>query len=645
MKNYLICLQIVVFVFLIIFSINLVAQDEYKSTNLCLIDDHETDVRMLQYDVGFYFLDINLNNTNNFIYGSVRIDLNFEDNYNDELVLDFKSNMLVDSIKINDNLVNFNFQNDLIIINYENINPYNSDYDASAIIYYKGNPSDGLFNSSEWYGGAQYSMTYSLSEPYLAKYWFPCKQVLSDKADSSYCYISIPENLKAGSNGLLKNTVNLGNGNKRMEWESNFPIAFYLISVAVADYQDYSFYVDIPDYDTQVLVQNFIPNNTTYFDQNIAKIDKIEEMLQLLSEKWGLYPFYSEKYGHCIAPLGGGMEHQTMTSLKSFSFRLVLHELAHSWFGNFVTCKTWQDIWINEGFASYGEYLGEEFIQPEGFEMGWLDEAQSLAKQSNSSSVYVPFNELNNISRIFDSRLSYKKGACLVHIIRYIIDDDDLFFASLREFIQQYANSSADAEDFKMVLEEMTGLNFNNFFEEWYYGQGYPIYSALWWTQNSNILHIELSQTTSSTATSLFTTPLEFMIIYDNDNFEIVRKDIAQNDMSFDIEISGEPIQVILNPTNAVLADVTSVQNLNEIFANSQISVFPNPSDGLFTVISDNFSEKTFELYTSSGNLLKSFCVNSQKTVLDISELADGVYFLKCKNCDNIRYNKLVIAK
>ncbi len=100
-----------------------------------------------------------------------------------------------------------------------------------------------------------------------------------------------------------------------------------------------------------------------YFKQNKAAIDKTGDLILLYSDLFGDYPFANEKYGHCVAPFGGGMEHQTMTTLVNFSFLLVAHELAHQWFGDFVTCSTWQDIWINEGFASYAEYLANQYLK------------------------------------------------------------------------------------------------------------------------------------------------------------------------------------------------------------------------------------------------------------------------------------------
>lgn len=634
-------------VLVLILPLSFLAQEvdfNKRSSTLTRINDHETDLRVHNYDVGFYFLNLEMDNTNVDVTGDVRIDLNLEPSYNNELVFDLKSDMTVNSIEVNGVNTSFTHTNNLIVIDYEHVTDFNENYDVSVRIFYHGSPSDGLFNKSKWYNSNIYSFTYSLSEPYLATYWFPCKQVLSDKADSSYCYITVPNSLKAGSNGLLTNTVDVGSGKKRMEWQSSYPIAFYLISVAVGKYQDYSFNAAIPNFSTEVLVQNFIPDNSTYLSENTPFMNRTAVMLAMFSDKWGLFPHHNEKYGHCIVPLNGGMEHQTMTSLGNFDFRLVVHELAHSWFGDYVTCATWQDIWINEGFASYGEYLGEEFIQPEGFELGWLQECQSVAKQATNGSVYVPFNEINDIGRVFNYQLSYRKGACLVHMIRYIINDDELFFLTLREFLSQFGGSTATGDDLKLVLETETGINFDAFFAEWYYGEGFPNYSVQWW-QNGNSLHIEMTQTTSASATSLYTIPIEFKIVNNDASQTIVRQSVNANFMTYDIPVEGIVEELVVNPSLAVLANVSAILSLASEKIPEIAKVFPNPSNGFVTIFTDNFAEYKLELSDLNGKIVRTLSFNANQYDADFSDIANGIYSLKVIGDNRAINSKIVIAK
>ena len=637
----------ILFILLGLFTLNLLKAQEYDfdkhAYKFIKATDYENDSRVHHYDVGFYFLDLEMTNTSNAISGHARIDLNLEAEYNDELVFEFKSDMTVDSIKVNDVLCTYTHADDVIVIDYTHSTDYNENYQVSAVVYYHGSPSDGLFYDYDVYESQMFEFTYSLTEPYFAKYWFPCKQILTDKADSSYFYVTIPEDLKAGSNGLLVNEYNIGGGLKRMEWQSSYPIAFYLISISVADYMDYSFNADIPNYSETILVQNYIPNNTNYLDNNDWYINRTEEMLQVLSDAYGLYPHHEEKYGHCIVPLGGGMEHQTMTTLGDFSFRLVIHELTHSWFGDYLTCATWQDIWVNEGFASYGEYLGEEFIQPEGYELTFLQGAQNLAKEAPTGSVYVPFEEINDVGRVFNYRLSYRKGLCLVHMIRYMIDDDDMFFATMREFLDLYGNGTATGDDLKVILETETGIDFDPFFNEWYYGEGYPTYSAEWYKQGSD-LHIELTQTTSASATSLFTIPMEFEITYDDLSSEIVRQEVDANFCTYDIPVTGNVTDVTVNPTYAVLADFSSIQKAPEYSYPEKFKLFPNPSTGNdLKIVVDSYNDYRIDVINITGQVVFTAEYNTNEIYPDLSSLKQGVYFINLIEGENIYTEKLVI--
>jgi aminopeptidase N len=636
-----------IIVVLVMLSLNAISQEidfNKRYSGHSRIADHETDPRVHNYDVGFYFLNLSMDNTDVDVSGWTRIDLNLEPEYEGELVFDLHSSMIIDSVHVNDVLATYEHANNLLIMEYTHVTNYSENYEVTVKVFYHGAPADGMYNASNWYGTNVYDFTFSLTEPYLSKYWFPCKQVLSDKADSSYFFITVPNELKAGSNGLLVNTVDVGGGKKRMEWQSSYPIVYYLISTAVGKYQDYSFVADIPNFSTSVLIQNFIPDNSTYLNNNLDYINRTEDMMVMLSDKLGLYPHNLEKYGHCIVPLGGGMEHQTMTTLGNFDFRLVIHELAHSWFGNYLTCDNWQDIWINEGFASYGEYLGDEFLHDATTALGWLHECQGLAKEVPTGSVYVPFEELDNVSRVFNYRLSYRKGACLVHMIRYMINDDDLFFATLREFISQYGNSTANSENLKVVLEDETGIDFDPFLDQWLYGEGFPTYSVLWW-QNGDNIHIEMTQTTSAPATELFTIPIEFEIVFNDESSAIVRQDVNSNFSSYEFTVDGTVADIIVNPSFAVLANVSSIQAVENQKIPSIAKIFPNPSNGNFTIFTAFDSNYQCELVDLNGKIVSKGNFSGVQFNADFSDIADGIYSLRILGNNKLSVERVVITR
>ncbi len=594
-----------------------------------LIEDHETDPRLHQYDVGFYHLNLAMDNNSVAVSGNTLVYLNLNESFQNELVFDLKNDMTVSEVLINGVSTSFSHQNDLLVVAYEHSTSYSADYQVCADIHYSGVPTAGMRGDIyNFTGFANYNVTFSLTEPYEAKYWFPCKQVLTDKADSVWVYVTIPDNLLAGSQGLLKNTVDLGNGTKRMEWQSSYPIVYYLISVAVADYQDYSFYAPMSAFDDSVLVQNYVVNHPQYVTVNAWSMNRIKPMMDMLSEKWGKYPFHEEKYGHCLVKLSGAMEHQTMTTTGYFDFRIQVHELGHSWFGNYVTCATWQDIWVNEGFASYAEYLGEEFIQPEGYEDGWLADCQSIARQATTGSVYVPFESLNNPGRIFSYALSYRKGACLVHMIRYLINDDEVFFSFIRHFIEQNANGTATGDDVKNALNDYTGINFDTFFDNWYYGEGYPRYEIEWY-QQGNILHIVNMQTTTAASTPFFEIPMEYVVEYSSGESETIRLEQIQNVQEYDIEVNGTVSQLSPDPKNYILKELLSVTFTgNKVPQDLAVMIMPNPAtDNICIRSSENM--KDVSIYSATGEFLAKYDVQGLEVYISLLHFSQGIYFVE----------------
>jgi aminopeptidase N len=577
------------------------------------------------YDVKFYWLDLHVSDSSTFVQGSVSILLEAIDKPLQQVVLDFSTQLKTDSVIINHQPVNYlHADNELIINLNSEVAPESR---ITIQIFYHGlgktiNVPDGIYNkyNATW----DSRVTWTLSEPFAALNWFPCKQSITDKADSVYVFLSTDNDLKAGSNGKLTAQVSLPSNRIRYEWKSSYPIAYYLISFAVGNYMDYSIYVKMMN--DSILIQNYIYNNDLYLEQNKANIDKTIDLILLFSDLFGAYPYKDEKYGHCIAPMGGGMEHQTMTTLVNFSFLLVAHELAHQWFGNLVTCSTWQDIWVNEGFASYAEYLASQYLISQSAADNWMIGEFDFVKSVPGGSVYVPEDFLNDESRIFDRRLTYCKGAAIIHMIRKEIDNDSLFFYILGEFLERYKNKNAAGEDLKNLLEEKTGNDYDQFFNQWYYGEGYPIHSISW-NQSNDTLYINSLQTTSA-STPYFNVPVDYKITVDGTDTLITLRQTSNFDCS-KIFLPGNITSIVVDPKHWLLIDIAGITTTNNIENQIEFKVVPNPAREKVTLYFNNILDSyKIHLIDSSGQILYTEQSRSLHKTINVDSYPKGLYFI-----------------
>ena len=595
-----------------------------------------TNPLLQSYDIKYMKPNLLVSIDTSYISGSVEINSLALENINN-FILEFNdSTMIVDSVLVNDTLRIFTHDNSEINANVQiqSGNLFNS------IVYFHGTPySDrntrGVINNLD--DTYFLKTTWTLSESYHLADWLPCKQDLKDKIDSAEFFITIDTSLMAGSNGLLKNITNLPNGKHRFEWETHYPMDYYLISFAVADYIEYNIYAHPQGLSDSILIQNYIYDTLDCLNDYKTEIDRTVEFIEVFSKKFGMYPFKDEKYGHCMVEVGGGMEHQTMTTLGYFSVGLVAHELGHSWFGNNVTCATWQDIWINEGFATYTEYLAREFTGLTQDAEDWLIYAHDRATQYDEGSIYVPFAELDNESRIFDSRLSYKKGGSIIHMMRYIIDNDSIFFQTLKDFQNTYKDSVATGDDFLNTINTTSGIDFTTFFDQWFYGEGYPIYS-IYWSHNNDTLKIEKIQTTSAAITPLYTTPVEFKISTSNSD-TIIRFNQNQNTENYTIYFPENITNIEFDPNNWLIKKIDTILNIQNFTIDNKIEIYPNPTSTYLKVESKKLKVEKIVITDVYGRVVTNLTGLSN---IDVSNLKSGIYFISIETDKNIFVKKFV---
>lgn len=650
---------ILMLVLLCIFSLRLTAQFEDNIT-CCNKLHHKKFIHsntatytihpaIHNYDVRFYFLDIELSKTSTYIKGSVRIDAEVTSTLLDTFVVELIPSLTIDSVHVNGIARSVSRSGDEVFVTGFSFSNGNTIY---VQIWYHGTPNtgggffSGISTGTSPFWGAQ--ATWTLSEPFNAKQWWPVKQVLEDKADSAWVFITTDSTNKAGSNGMLTGISNMGNNKVRYEWKTKYPINYYLISAAVSDYQEYAIYAHPQGYPDSVLILNYLYNNPNILNYFKSVIDQTADMIELFSDLFGLYPYASEKYGHAMAPFGGGMEHQTMSTMGTFNFNIVAHELGHQWFGDLVTCATWQDIWINEGFASYTEYLANEFLKSHSDAQALMASVQGNVMSQSGGSVFVPAQDATNVSRIFSSRLSYNKGSALVHMIRFELGDDQLFFDALKTFLAAYANGVATGDDFKTVLENISGRSFQDFFDQWYYGEGHPVFDVHWAQIDPATVRVITYQATSSPVTPLFKMPLEFRFVSASGGDTLVRLQISQTTDTFFVNVNRTVDNLIADPDRWMLTQVNTISNTTgiESYNKLPVAVFPNPAKGMVNIRIDDHSRPgsfTFVLNDLNGRTILKRTITGSANALQLGSLPAGLYHWQIISEKGYNSGKLVL--
>ena len=221
-----------------------------------------------------------------------------------------------------------------------------------------------------------------------------------------------------------------------------------------------------------------------------------------------MYPYSKEKYGHAEFGWGGGMEHTTMTFMGGWNRGLIAHELAHQWFGNKVTCGSWEDIWLNEGFATYLAALVIENFDGETSFKAWRSSSINYITSQSSGSTFV--TDTTSVNRIFDGRLSYNKGAMILHMLRYKLGDDP-FFQGIKNYLAdpKIAYGYARTIDLQRHLEAVSSIDLTEFLNDWFLGEGYPTYQVTWYQNPTNKeVQFTVNQNQSHSSVSFFEMPL-----------------------------------------------------------------------------------------------------------------------------------------
>jgi aminopeptidase N len=489
-------------------------------------------------------------------------------------------------------------------------------------IDYAGNPTlalyDGMFFTS--YGGNP--LYYSLSEPWSARTWWPCKDYPDDKATFDI-YFSVPATMFAASNGDYlgyTDETRWGVAYRRYHWVENHPMSTYLASIAA------SVYVRLDDHfvyapgETMQVTHYVFPTKVTQAEEDF---NITVPSLEFFSSVFGLYPFVDEKYGMALCNFSGGMEHQTLTSygymLVDGSHRydwIFVHELAHQWFGDLITCKDWTHIWLNEGFASYAEALWFEYLEGPAKLETYME---SKDKQSSWSGPILRDPDESNPWYYFDN-VVYSKAAWVLHMLRHVMGDD-CFFAALIDYATdpRFTHSNVETSDFVGVCEAHYGGSLDWFFDPWLTRVDRLQYAWEWHTYaigDREVLTIVVDQA----QTPPYTMPVDIRISTVSTELDTFIW-VDEGHEEFQMYLAEAVLDVALDPDGWILCDqwMISTSDAETPLASFLGQNYPNPFNPTTTI--------TFGLSREHLVLLQIFDVNGTLVkTLERGRLEPGTY-------------------
>ena len=513
-------------------------------------------------DILNYKFEIHLNDTSDIIYGSADIALNIKDS-EDRVRLDLISQgkdgkgMEVKKVSFNGSEVSYSHDNDVLLIETGAF-----EYTSRDIInvVYSGMPITGLIIGPNMHGDRTF---FSDNWPNKARNWLPLVDHPYDKSTAEFVVIA-PNHYQVISNGLLVEETNLNKELKKTHWKQSVPISCWLYALGVAE-----FAVDYVDYFEGKSIQTWVykqDRDNGFYDFKIPT----KHTMEFFSDYIG--PFAYEKLANVQSnSVKGGMESATaifysdvsVTGDRSVRWRnVVIHEVAHQWFGNCVTEYDWDDVWLSEGFATYFTLMFREHAYGRDDFVNGLNDAKRLVynhyKTDKESSIV--HNNLKEMKDVLTYSLQYQKGAWVLHMLRNYIGEDN-FRKGIRNYYKKYYNSTTTTNQFKTEMEVVSGMNLDTFFDQWLYKGGNMVLDGNWkFDEKKGRIEVNLNQVQNDGY--LFEMPVELGISYNDKNLEKIQTVKLEKEKGrFYIASDSKPISIKIDPNTKLLA----IWDFNEI--------------------------------------------------------------------------------
>ena len=513
-------------------------------------------------DILNYKFEIHLNDTSDIIYGNADIALNIKDS-EDRVRLDLISQgkdgkgMEVKKVTFNGSEVSYSHDNDVLLIETGVL-----EYSSRDIInvVYSGMPITGLIIGPNMHGDRTF---FSDNWPNKARNWLPLVDHPYDKSTAEFVVIA-PNHYQVISNGLLVEETNLNKELKKTHWKQSVPISCWLYALGVAE-----FAVDYVDYFEGKSIQTWVykqDRDNGFYDFKIPT----KHTMEFFSDYIG--PFAYEKLANVQSnSVKGGMESATaifysdvsVTGDRSVRWRnVVIHEVAHQWFGNCVTEYDWDDVWLSEGFATYFTLMFREHAYGRDDFVNGLNDAKRLVynhyKTDKESSIV--HNNLKDMKDVLTYSLQYQKGAWVLHMLRNYVGEDN-FRKGIRNYYKKYYNSTTTTNQFKTEMEVVSGMNLDTFFDQWLYKGGNMVLDGNWkFDEKKGRIEVNLNQVQNDGY--LFEMPVELGISYNDKNLEKIQTVKLEKEKGrFYIASDSKPISIKIDPNTKLLA----IWDFNEI--------------------------------------------------------------------------------
>jgi aminopeptidase N len=573
------------------------------------------------------------------------------------------TSLTIDSVRLLSGTV-LNYTHTGNIINVTLDRTYNPGEYVSVKIYFRHNSvaDNGFYVSN--------GMVFTDNPPEGARKWFPCWDKPSDKATVDIT-AKVPLGARLGSNGRLADSTVTGD-TIYYHWISRDPVATYLTVMTgkMGYLMDKIYWHKLSNPNDSILTL-FYSNS----GENFSSIKNLmNTAMTFFSQKFGEYPFEKNGFATIQAGAGfqwGGMENQSLVSLypNYWNENTVIHEFSHQWFGDLVTCGTWADIWLNEGFATFMESIWKERTGGySAYKTDILSKRNTYFNNNGGFPLYVPawVNWTPNIDSLYHVGIEYNKGACVLHLIRYVLGDT-MFFNMMYSYATDTVNfkyKNATTQEFNAKINQVAGDNYDWFFNSWVYQPNHPIYSNNYSIGNlgGGNWKIDFLAKQTQTNAGFFQIPIKLKISFATGSDTVIKVMNNTNNQLFSFPFARQPIALVFDPDNDIILKIATTIGVSQI---SSVVLekyeleqnYPNPFNPTTKIkycVPSNVKRETSNIklvvFDVTGKEVMTLVNEKQEAgtyevTFDGSNLASGIYFYQLKTDNFIETKRMILIK